>query len=127
MTVLETKTFCLISKEIIVNVIFSLISISLSVSRSIPPLKYNISLFSDEKITVSTTRLETMLGDTAVAVHPNDERYAHLHGKHVCHPLDHRELPIVCDEFVEQEFGTGWLKIAIFLKKKVKNLQKHRP
>lgn len=65
-------------------------------------------VFSEERLTVSTTRLETMLGDTAVAVHPSDRQYAHLHGKYVCHPLDNRELPIICDEFVEKEFGTGW-------------------
>jgi len=57
---------------------------------------------------VATTRIETMLGDTAVAVHPEDPRYKHLHGKHVCHPLVDRVMPIVCDEFVERDFGTGW-------------------
>ena len=56
---------------------------------------------------VDTTRIETMLGDTAVAVHPEDERYKHLHGKFVRHPFSDRKLPIVCDEFVERDFGTG--------------------
>ena len=42
-----------------------------------------------------------------MAVHPHDNRYSHLHGKYVLHPLDNRELPIVCDDFVEREFGTG--------------------
>lgn len=56
--------------------------------------------------------METMLGDTAVAVHPDDERYKHLHGKFVVHPFCDRKLPIVCDEFVEREFGTGAVKIT---------------
>ena len=55
-----------------------------------------------------------MLGDTAVAVHSDDERYKHLHGKFVRHPLDNRELPIVCDEFVERDFGTGIYTILCF-------------
>ncbi|XP_022901462.2 valine--tRNA ligase [Onthophagus taurus] len=67
---------------------------------------------SDEKIVVATTRVETMLGDTAVAVHPEDERYKHLHGKFVIHPFCNRKLPIVTDEFVEREFGTGAVKIT---------------
>ena len=56
---------------------------------------------------VSTTRLETMLGDVAVAVHPADERYAHLHGTHVVHPISGQRLPVICDDFVDQHFGTG--------------------
>lgn len=56
---------------------------------------------------MSTTRPETMLGDTAIAVHPLDARYQHLHGCFVQHPIDGRQLPIVCDESVEMEFGTG--------------------
>ncbi|XP_036371216.1 valine--tRNA ligase isoform X1 [Octopus sinensis] len=67
---------------------------------------------SDEKIIVATTRVETMLGDTAVAVHPDDERYKHLHGKFVQHPFLERRLPIVCDDFVDREFGTGAVKIT---------------
>ena len=62
---------------------------------------------SKEKIIVATTRIETMLGDTAVAVHPKDTRYAHLIGKYVQHPFCDRRLPIVADEFVDMEFGTG--------------------
>ncbi|XP_058458950.1 valine--tRNA ligase [Malaya genurostris] len=65
-----------------------------------------------EEIVVATTRIETMLGDTAVAVHPKDERYKHLHGKFVQHPFCSRKLPIICDEFVEMEFGTGAVKIT---------------
>lgn len=68
---------------------------------------------SQEEIIVATTRIETMLGDTAVAVHPNDERYKHLHGKFVKHPfVAERKIPIVCDEFVDMNFGTGAVKIT---------------
>ncbi|XP_037793805.1 valine--tRNA ligase-like isoform X2 [Penaeus monodon] len=67
---------------------------------------------SDERIIVATTRIETMLGDTAVAVHPKDERYKHLHGKMVIHPFTNRKLPILQDDFVEMEFGTGAVKIT---------------
>ncbi|RUS79192.1 hypothetical protein EGW08_013050, partial [Elysia chlorotica] len=69
---------------------------------------------SDETIIVSTTRLETMLADTAVAVHPNDPRYAHLVGQLVIHPLDKgRLLPIIADDFVDMSFGTaGAVKIT---------------
>lgn len=67
---------------------------------------------SNEEIIVATTRIETMLGDTAIAVHPNDERYKHLHGKFVTHPFTDRKLPIISDEFVETEFGTGAVKIT---------------
>lgn len=62
---------------------------------------------SEDEVVVATTRVETMLGDTAVAVHPDDPRYKHLHGKFVVHPFCDRKLPIVCDEYVEREFGTG--------------------
>lgn len=63
-------------------------------------------------ITVATTRPETMLGDTAVAVHPDDARYAAFHGKTVKLPLTNREIPIITDDFVEQSFGTGAVKIT---------------
>mmetsp|Transcript_24951 Transcript_24951/g.28859 ORF Transcript_24951/g.28859 Transcript_24951/m.28859 type:complete len:1084 (+) Transcript_24951:124-3375(+) len=67
----------------------------------------------DEKITVATTRLETMLGDTAVAVHPDDERYKHLHGKFLLHPFNGRRIPIITDaELVDMSFGTGAVKIT---------------
>ena len=60
------------------------------------------------EIVVATTRPETMLGDTAVAVHPEDPRYTHLHGKHVVHPVNQRRIPIICDaELVDMSFGTG--------------------
>uniref|UniRef100_A0A0M3IW06 valine--tRNA ligase n=1 Tax=Ascaris lumbricoides TaxID=6252 RepID=A0A0M3IW06_ASCLU len=62
---------------------------------------------SDEEVVVATTRVETMLGDTAIAVHPDDDRYHHLIGKFCKHPFVDRRLPIVADSFVEKEFGTG--------------------
>src|SRR5262249_4853039 len=65
-----------------------------------------------ESLVVATTRPETMLGDTAVAVHPGDERYKHLVGKMVMLPLMNREIPIVADEMVDREFGTGAVKIT---------------
>lgn len=66
-----------------------------------------------EELTVSTTRIETMLGDCAVAIHPDDERYKSLHGKSVYHPILKKEIPIVCDEnLVVMEFGTGVVKIT---------------
>jgi valyl-tRNA synthetase len=67
---------------------------------------------SDEFITVATTRPETMLGDTAVAVNAADERYTHLHGKKVLLPLMKREIPIILDEIAKPEFGTGAVKIT---------------
>ena len=68
---------------------------------------------SDEKIVVATTRLETMLGDTAVAVHPDDPRYKHLHGKYVIHPINGRRIPIITDPIlVDMNFGTGAVKIT---------------
>ncbi|MGO9325304.1 MAG: valine--tRNA ligase [Terracidiphilus sp.] len=67
---------------------------------------------SGEFLTVATTRPETMLGDTAVAIHPEDERYLHLHGKKLRLPLLNREIPIVLDEWVSREFGTGAVKVT---------------
>mmetsp|Transcript_17994 Transcript_17994/g.29072 ORF Transcript_17994/g.29072 Transcript_17994/m.29072 type:complete len:1073 (+) Transcript_17994:108-3326(+) len=68
---------------------------------------------SDEVLVVATTRLETMLGDSAVAVHPEDPRYTHLHGKHVIHPFSGRKIPIITDpELVDMTFGTGAVKIT---------------
>lgn len=67
---------------------------------------------SDKSIMVATTRPETMLGDTAVAVHPEDERYRHLIGKTAILPIMNREIPIIADEYVEREFGTGAVKIT---------------
>jgi valyl-tRNA synthetase len=67
---------------------------------------------TDEFITVATTRPETMLGDTAVAVNEKDERYTHLHGKKVLLPLMNREIPIILDELANPEFGTGAVKVT---------------
>ncbi|XP_050688997.1 valine--tRNA ligase-like isoform X2 [Eriocheir sinensis] len=67
---------------------------------------------SEERVVVATTRIETMLGDTAVAVHPKDERYRHLHGKNLVHPFTQRRLPVLQDDFVEMDFGTGAVKIT---------------
>lgn len=67
---------------------------------------------SDEKLIVATTRVETMLGDTAIAVHPDDDRYEHLRGKYALHPFCNRKLPIIQDDFVELGFGTGAVKIT---------------
>ncbi len=66
----------------------------------------------DLEIVVATVRPETMLGDTAVAVHPDDERYAHLIGKHAILPLVGRRLPIIADDYVKRDFGTGALKVT---------------
>jgi len=67
----------------------------------------------DGEIVVATTRLETMLGDTAVAVHPEDPRYTHLQGKFCIHPVNGRRIPIICDaELVDMSFGTGAVKIT---------------
>jgi len=70
------------------------------------------TLEGEDSIVIATTRPETMLGDTAVAVHPNDERYLHLIGKSVQLPLCDREIPIIADEYVDPEFGTGCVKIT---------------
>src|SRR5260370_4018138 len=63
-------------------------------------------------VSVATTRPETMLGDTAVAVNPNDERYRDLIGRALQLPIVNREIPIIADEFVESEFGTGAVKVT---------------
>ncbi len=67
---------------------------------------------SDEVVTVATTRPETLLGDTAVCINPSDERYTHLKGKNVILPIANRVIPIIEDEYVDMEFGTGCLKIT---------------
>ncbi|MEC8528103.1 MAG: class I tRNA ligase family protein, partial [Pseudomonadota bacterium] len=74
-------------------------------------LRYPIA-GSEETVTVATTRPETMLGDTAVAVNPKDERYAHLVGKTILLPLTNREIPIIADDYVDAEFGSGCVKIT---------------
>lgn len=68
---------------------------------------------SDEKVKIATTRPETLLGDTGVAVHPDDERYKHLHGKFIIHPFNGRRMPIVTDsELVKMDIGTGVVKVT---------------
>ncbi|MEM6765389.1 MAG: valine--tRNA ligase [Bacteroidota bacterium] len=75
-------------------------------------LRYNISGTEDEYVTIATTRPETILGDTAIAINPEDERYIHLHGKTAIVPLVNREIPIILDSYVDKEFGTGCLKVT---------------
>ncbi len=75
-------------------------------------LRYPVNGTDGEYVVVATTRPETMLGDTAVAVHPDDARFRHLHGRSVTLPLVGRSLPVICDEFVDPEFGTGIVKVT---------------
>lgn len=75
-------------------------------------LKYKIEGSENEFVTIATTRPETILGDTAVCVNPNDPRFTHLKGKRVLVPLINRSIPIIEDEYVDMEFGTGCLKIT---------------
>jgi len=74
--------------------------------------KYEIAGSKNDYIPVATTRPETILGDTAVAVHPEDTRYKHFIGKKVIVPILGREIPVIADEYVDREFGTGALKIT---------------
>jgi valyl-tRNA synthetase len=75
-------------------------------------VRYKIAGSSDEWVTIATTRPETILGDTAIAVNPNDERYSGLKGKSVIVPIVNRIVPIIFDSYVEMEFGTGALKVT---------------
>ena len=75
-------------------------------------IKYPVKGEEDVFLTVATTRPETMFGDVAVAVNPNDERYAHLVGKELLLPFVNRHIPIIADEYVDQSFGTGCVKIT---------------
>ncbi|MBR6802457.1 MAG: valine--tRNA ligase [Kiritimatiellae bacterium] len=75
-------------------------------------VRYPVVGSENDYVTVATTRPETLPGDTAVAVNPKDERYAHLKGKKVLLPLTGREIPVVFDDYVEKEFGTGVVKIT---------------
>lgn len=74
-------------------------------------LQYKIE-DSNEFVTIATTRPETILGDTAICIHPNDERYTHLKGKKAIVPICNRVVPIIFDEYVDMEFGTGCLKVT---------------
>ncbi len=75
-------------------------------------LRYKIEGTENEYVTIATTRPETILGDTAVCFHPEDERFTHLKGKKVIVPLINRVIPLIQDEYVDREFGTGCLKIT---------------
>jgi valyl-tRNA synthetase len=75
-------------------------------------INYPVKDTENEFVTIATTRPETILGDTAVCIHPEDERFGHLKGKQVLVPLINREIPIIEDEYVDREFGTGCLKIT---------------
>lgn len=75
-------------------------------------LRYQVEGETDQWVTIATTRPETILGDTAVCIHPEDERFYHLKGKRVLVPLLNRSIPIIEDEYVDREFGTGCLKIT---------------
>ena len=75
-------------------------------------IRYKITGTKDEYIEVATTRPETMLGDTAVAVHPDDKRYKNLVGKTCILPIMDKEIPIIADDFVEMDFGSGAVKIT---------------
>jgi valyl-tRNA synthetase len=75
-------------------------------------IRYPVVEDPGQFVTIATTRPETMVGDVAVAVHPNDERYKHIHGKNLRLPLIHREIPIVADTYVTAEFGTGAVKVT---------------
>src|SRR3989338_1123479 len=73
-------------------------------------VRYKIAGSDDQWPTIATTRPETILGDSAICVHPDDPRYKHLHGKFAIVPIANRTVPIITDEYVEMEFGTGCLK-----------------
>src|SRR5690606_13604403 len=75
-------------------------------------VRYKIAGTEDEYITIATVRPETILGDTAVCVHPEDPRYTHLKGKKCIIPLVNREVPIIFDDYIDMEFGTGALKVT---------------
>ena len=75
-------------------------------------VRYKIAGSDDEWIRIATTRPETILGDTAICINPNDDRYQHLKGKEAIVPLINRSIPIIYDEYVDMEFGTGCLKIT---------------
>jgi valyl-tRNA synthetase len=75
-------------------------------------VRYKVAGSDDEWLTIATTRPETIMGDTAICVNPNDARYKHLHGKKALVPLINREIQIIADEYVDMEFGTGCLKVT---------------
>jgi valyl-tRNA synthetase len=75
-------------------------------------VRYKVEGTTDDWLTIATTRPETILGDTAICVHPEDERYSYLKGKRILVPLINRSIPVIFDTYVEREFGTGALKVT---------------
>ena len=75
-------------------------------------VRYQVAGTTDQWVTIATTRPETILGDTAICIHPEDERFTHLHGQKVVVPIAGREIPIIQDDYVDREFGTGCLKVT---------------
>jgi valyl-tRNA synthetase len=75
-------------------------------------IRYKLDMPGDEYITIATVRPETIFGDTAICVHPKDDRYKHLVGKHAFVPMINRRIPIIADDYIEMEFGTGALKVT---------------
>ena len=75
-------------------------------------VRYKIAGSDDQWLTIATTRPETILGDSAICINPNDERFKNLHGKHAIVPIANRTIPIILDEYVDMEFGTGCLKVT---------------
>ena len=75
-------------------------------------VQYQVSGAEGESLMVATTRPETIMGDTAICIHPEDERFTHLHGKHAIVPMSDRKIPIILDDYVDREFGTGCLKVT---------------
>jgi valyl-tRNA synthetase len=82
------------------------------VNQKLYYIKYAIAAGGDGSLTIATTRPETIMADTAICINPNDERYKHLHGKKAIIPLINREIPIILDDYVEMDFGTGCLKVT---------------
>ncbi len=75
-------------------------------------VRYKIAGSEDQWLTIATTRPETILGDTAICINPNDERFKNLHGKQAIVPIANRTIPIILDDYVDMEFGTGCLKVT---------------
>ncbi|MGV8878194.1 MAG: valine--tRNA ligase [Sphingobacteriaceae bacterium] len=82
------------------------------VNQKLYYIRYLLSDNSGQYLTIATTRPETIMADAAICIHPDDERFRHLHAKKVLIPLINREIPIILDEYVEMDFGTGCLKVT---------------
>ena len=81
-------------------------------NKNLYSVKYKVAGTDDEYIVIATSRPETIMADTALAVHPEDERYVQYHGRQVIVPIVGRAIPIICDDYVDKEFGTGALKVT---------------